>query len=109
MAMAELCTRARRYDVRWPLKVRRLDDSTWETARSVNISTSGILFEAPLSYSVGERVELEINFLGNNGGTIVGTFGLVVRHHDLVAQASGTAVKFDVSTLAVPFSRYDDS
>ena len=110
MSQTEIAARARRFDVRWPVKVRRLDESTWDAASSLNISTSGILIETPLSYGVGDRVELEISFLGNtDGNTIVGTFGHVVRHHTAPLPPRGTAVKFDVPTLAAPFSKCADS
>jgi hypothetical protein len=61
---------------------------------SLNISTSGILLEARRAYDVGDRVELEISFLGHpDRSTIIGTFGHVVRKRG--GPTHDTAVQFE--------------
>jgi Tfp pilus assembly protein PilZ len=92
--VTERALRARRFGVCWPVRVRRDDESAWHAAMSLNISTSGILLETRRAYDVGDRVELEISFLGHpDRSTIIGTFGHVVRKRQ--APADGTAVQFE--------------
>ena len=88
-------SRAQRYGVKWPVRVRRLDEATWSTGGSVNLSISGILLEIPRPYRVGDRVEVEIIFLAHpDARTIIRSLGHVVREQD--GQPGGTAVQFDV-------------
>ena len=87
--------RAQRYGVKWPVRVRRLDEATWSPGSSVNLSISGILLETPRPYRVGDRVEVEIIFLAHpDARTIIRSLGHVVREHGGVP--GGTAVQFDV-------------
>lgn len=87
--------RAQRYGVKWPVRVRRLDEATWSPGSSVNLSISGILLETPRPYRVGDRVEVEIVFLAHpDSRTIIRSLGQVVREHG--GLAGGTAVQFEV-------------
>jgi Tfp pilus assembly protein PilZ len=97
MPLAAVPGRARRFGVCWPVRMRRLDESTWHPAKSLNISTSGILIDTRRAYNVGDRLELEISFLGHpDRRTIIGTFGHVVRRR--AVPNDGTAVQFDVNS-----------
>ena len=54
--------RKRRFVVRWPLQYRRMDDVEWRRGRTVNMSVSGVLFEAVEPLSANDIVELSIMF-----------------------------------------------
>lgn len=51
-----------RFPVEWPLQYRRQDASEWVQGRTVNMSLSGVLFEAPETLASDEPVELSIVF-----------------------------------------------
>ena len=54
--------RKRRFAVHWPLQYRRIEDAEWSRGRTVNMSLSGVLFEAVEPLSANEVVELSIMF-----------------------------------------------
>lgn len=85
--------RAQRFHVSWPARVRRDDDSEWHPCRTVNLSVSGVLLRTDREFEVGERVEVEIEFLATvqSKSIIVGT-GRVVRHDPSIP--GGAAIFF---------------
>ncbi len=87
--------RACRHPVEWPARVRLETESEWHPGRVVNLSVTGVLLQTDRHYKVGERVEVEIDFLTQpEYRTVVAGIGAVVR-------GSGTsprraAIHFDV-------------
>jgi len=57
--------RKRRYPVNWPLQYRRINDVEWRPGRTINMSVSGILFEAQEPLKHDEAVELLIGLIEN--------------------------------------------
>ena len=55
--------RACRHEVRWPARVRSVDEVEWHTGQVVNLSVTGVLLRMDHQYRIGERVEVEIDFL----------------------------------------------
>jgi hypothetical protein len=87
--------RKRRFQVHWPLQYRRVEDAEWLRGRTVNMSLSGVLFEAAEPLSANEAVELSIMFqpLGQRvPPTVVRAAGFVVRTESKVP--ARIAVKF---------------
>ena len=85
--------RAQRYDVSWPVRVRRLDADEWHACRTVNLSVSGVLLRTYRQFQVGERVEVEIEFLTSTPSTsIISGVGQVVRQEPTVP--GGAAIHF---------------
>lgn len=60
-AAAPAMSRAQRFQLQLPLKYRRLDEQTWHTGETKNISRSGLLFEA--EDVLQPNVVLEINLV----------------------------------------------
>jgi hypothetical protein len=90
--------RAQRYTVNWPVRVRRINGTRWHLGRSVNLSVTGILLQLPRGYSVGQRVEVEIDFLAHpDQKSIIRGLGRVVRALDRAA-----AIHFDVDGDSSP-------
>ena len=88
--------RAQRYAVNWPVRVRRLSGSRWHSGRSLNLSVTGILLETGRSYNIGDRVEVEIDFLAHpDMKTVIRGAGLVVRQE---RSARGAAIHFDADS-----------
>jgi hypothetical protein len=88
--------RAQRYAVNWPVRVRPVNGTEWHNGRSVNLSVTGTLLELPRRYSVGQRLEIEIEFLAHpDQKTIVRGLGRVVR-----ARERRAAIQFDVAAPA---------
>ena len=80
----------------WPLRYRRLDDPQWLPGRTLNMSVSGVLFEAQESLSPDEAVELSIMFQATGRhipSSLVTASGFVVRTEPKVPAV--IAVKFD--------------
>ena len=72
--------RACRHDVSWPARVRFADETEWQQGKVINLSVTGVLFETPRHYRVGDRVEVEIDFLTQPESlTVVSGVGLIVR------------------------------
>jgi hypothetical protein len=75
-----LCRRAYRYDVKWSARVRCIGEDSWEAGQIRNLSVTGVLLQAERHYRVGERVEVEIDFLTRpHAATIVSGVGRVIR------------------------------
>lgn len=72
--------RANRYGVNWSMRIRHIDENRWHTARTVNLSVTGVLLHSRRRYRVGDRVEVEINFFTQpHATTIVSGVGHVIR------------------------------
>ena len=87
--------RKRRYSVAWPLRYRRLDDSQWRPGRTINMSVSGVLFEAEVPLNPDEAVELSIMFQAGGRhipSSLVTASGHVVRTEPKIPAV--IAVKF---------------
>lgn len=63
--MAELQQRAQRLSLPLPLRYRTASAAEWSTARTHNISGSGILFAAEQELPVGTLIELELALEAN--------------------------------------------
>jgi Tfp pilus assembly protein PilZ len=86
--------RACRHRVKWPARVRSIADSTWHPAQIINLSVTGVLLRTEQAYEIGERVEVEIDFLTHPEFTTVVTgVGYVVRD-DCEEQCA--AIHFDL-------------
>jgi hypothetical protein len=60
--------------------VRSGDEAGWHTGQVVNLSVTGVLLRMDRQYRIGERVEVEIDFLSRpECRTVVSGVGLVVR------------------------------
>jgi hypothetical protein len=73
-------TRASRYGVSWPVRIRTSANGQWSIGTSVNLSISGVLVDVRRQWCVGEVLELELDFpfLGATPQT-VGAIGYVSR------------------------------
>jgi hypothetical protein len=88
--------RAQRYEVSWPARVRRGDQGEWVACRTVNLSVSGVLLRTHRDFKIGERVEVEIEFLATvQSKSIISGAGQVVRHDPAVP--GGAAISFLMS------------
>jgi PilZ domain len=85
--------RACRHEVRWPARVRSVDEVTWHDGQVVNLSVTGVLLRMDHQYRIGERVEVEIDFLSKpESKTVVSGVGLIVRKDARIP--GGAAVQF---------------
>ena len=78
----EPLSRKRRFPVHWSLEYRRASDAEWRRGRTVNMSLTGVLFEAAEPLSANESVELSIMFQTpgqRTASSVVHTCGFVVR------------------------------
>jgi hypothetical protein len=78
----EAMPRKRRFPVHWSLEYRRIDDGEWRRGRTVNMSLTGVLFEAAEPLSANDSVELSIMFQTpgqHAASSVVRTRGYVVR------------------------------
>ena len=78
----ETLPRKRRFSVHWSLRYRRIDESEWHRGLTVNMSLSGVLFEALEPLSANDAVELSILFQTPGqraASSVVRTSGYVVR------------------------------
>jgi Tfp pilus assembly protein PilZ len=86
--------RACRHRVKWPARVRAIADTKWHPAQVLNLSVTGVLVQTEQAYEIGERVEVEIDFLTHpEFKTIVTGLGCVVRED---CDAQGAAIHFDL-------------
>ena len=83
-----------RHDVDWPARVKGAGDNEWLAGRVVNLSVTGVLLDVGRHYRVGDRVEVEIDFMAQPASTtVVAGVGLVVRTEPGLPR---TAVQFAV-------------
>lgn len=81
--------RAHRYGVNWSARVRCVGEEGWHPGHIVNLSVTGVLLQTQRHYPVGERVEVEIDFLARpHATTIISGVGRVIREDH---SAPGTA------------------
>ncbi len=93
--------RASRHRVSWPARVRSIAESTWRAGQVLNLSVTGVLLHLEQSYEIGERVEVEIDFLAQPESTTVVTgVGCVVREHG--GNPHSAAIRFDVDCTPGP-------
>jgi Tfp pilus assembly protein PilZ len=86
--------RACRHRVKWPARVRSITDTQWHPAQVLNLSVTGVLVQTDKPYDLGERVEVEIDFLTHReSNTVVTGVGYVVREQCDVPCA---AIHFDL-------------
>ena len=86
--------RACRHRVKWPARVRSITDTQWHPAQVLNLSVTGVLMQTEQAYEIGERVEVEIDFLTHpEFKTVVTGIGYVVREDCDVKCA---AIHFDL-------------
>jgi hypothetical protein len=72
--------RACRHRVKWPARVRSITDTQWHPAQVLNLSVTGVLMQTEQAYEIGERVEVEIDFLTHpDFKTVVTGIGYIVR------------------------------
>lgn len=78
------CTRrAHRYGVNWSARVRCVGEDGWHAGHTLNLSVTGVLLKTHRGYSVGERVEVEIDFRTRpHATTIISGVGRVIREDD---------------------------
>ena len=73
--------------------MRSVDESAWHTGQVVNLSVTGVLLRMDHQYRIGERVEVEIDFLTKpESKTVVSGVGLIVRKEARIP--GGAAVQF---------------
>jgi hypothetical protein len=94
-ARTDTMSRKHRFPVVWPLQYRLRDDCEWRRGRTINMSLSGVLFEAAEPISTDEVVELSIMFQSPGRqipSSVVSTSGYVVRTEPKIPAV--IAVKF---------------
>lgn len=97
--------RACRHDVKWPVRVRSVAEADWHAGQVVNLSVTGVLLQMEQEYEIGERVEVEIDFLTQpESRTVVGGIGYVVRGNGNGAARSSAAIHFDLGCAPRPMS-----
>lgn len=95
MAARVEARRACRHRVKWPARVRSIAEADWHAGQVVNLSVTGVLLQSEQDYEIGERVEVEIDFLTRpEGKTIVTGVGYVVRENGVDPQSA--AIHFDL-------------
>ena len=88
-------TRACRHPVSWPARVRSVSETGWRDGQVVNLSVTGVLLQLDHQYSIGECVEVEIEFLTQpECKTVVSGVGYIVREDRALPRA--TAVRFEI-------------
>lgn len=87
--------RACRHQVKWPARIRSIAESTWHAGQVVNLSVTGVLLHTDQIYEIGERVEVEIDFLTQaESKTVVTGVGYVVRENG--GNPHSAAIHFDL-------------
>lgn len=93
--------RACRHDVSWPARVRSITESRWHPGQVVNLSVTGVLLQTDKVYAIGERVEVEIEFLTQpDSKTVVSGVGYVVREH--ARDPYSAAIHFELGCRPAP-------
>lgn len=82
--------RAQRYRVNWPVRIRPVEgDEPWHPCRTVNVSVTGMLLRTYRRFRVGERVEVQIEFLAAaHAKSIISGVGHVVREEPSIPGAA---------------------
>lgn len=94
MARSE-ARRACRHRVNWPARVRSIAEPNWHAGQVLNLSVTGVLLQTEQAYEIGERVEVEIDFLTQpECKTVVTGVGYVVREDG--ADPHLAAIHFDL-------------
>jgi PilZ domain len=66
--------------VNWSARVRSIAEAEWHPGQVINLSVSGVLLKIEQAYEIGERVEVEIDFVTPPECTsIVAGVGWIVR------------------------------
>ena len=87
--------RAFRHEVIWPARVRSVAESVWHAGQVLNLSVTGVLMRTDQVYDIGERVEVEIDFLTQaESKTVVTGVGYVVR--EIGGNPTNAAIHFDL-------------
>ena len=93
--------RSCRHHVGWPARVRSITESKWRAGQVLNLSVTGVLVQLAEPCEIGERVEVEINFLARpDCKTVVTGIGYVVREHG--GDPHNAAIHFDVDCAPTP-------
>jgi Tfp pilus assembly protein PilZ len=75
--------------------MRSIAETMWHPAQVMNLSVTGVLLQTEQAYEIGERVEVEIEFLTQpEMKTVVTGVGYVVR--EAAAETRCTAIHFDL-------------
>jgi hypothetical protein len=86
--------RACRHDVKWPARIRSIAESEWHPGQVINLSVTGVLLHMDQNYDIGERVEVEIDFLTRpECKTVVTGVGHVIREN---GDPRSAAIHFDL-------------
>jgi hypothetical protein len=86
--------RACRHSVSWPARIRSIAEQSWHTGEVINLSVTGVLLHLQHRYGIGERVEVEIDFLTQpDAKTVVSGVGRVVREE---REKDAAAIHFDL-------------
>ena len=94
MARVEM-RRACRHTVKWPARVRSIAETAWHPGQVINLSVTGVLLQIERPYDIGERVEVEIDFLTKpESKTVVTGVGYVVREQR--GEPPSAAIHFDL-------------
>ena len=96
--------RACRHRVKWPARVRSIAETTWHAGQVLNLSVTGVLMVTEQAYEIGERVEVEIDFLTQpDCKTVVTGVGYVVRENG--DSPHKAAIHFDLGCVPKAESR----
>jgi hypothetical protein len=105
--------RHRRFLVTWPLQYRRLGTTPWLPARTVNISITGILFQATQPPALAENLELRILTETPTDprapATVLATTGRVVRHEPALEGAVAVEFHSHMGSFNILFRTVDRS
>ena len=93
--------RACRHRVKWPARVRSITETSWHAGQVLNLSVSGVLLVSEQAYELGERVEVEIDFLTQpDAPTVVTGVGYIVRENG--GNPHSAAIHFDLGCTPKP-------
>lgn len=96
--------RACRHRVKWPARVRSITERSWHAGQVLNLSVTGVLLVTEQAYEIGERVEVEIDFLTQPDSTTVVTgVGYIVRENG--GNPHSAAIHFDLGCTPKAESR----
>jgi hypothetical protein len=76
--------------------VRSTAEAGWHTGQVVNLSVTGVLLRMNRQYRLGERVEVEIDFLSRpECQTVVSGVGLIVRKDAMIPCSAAVQFLFE--------------